>query len=233
MATFSDVNGLELIAYGGAFDPPHMGHLDAANLALSSFPNAEMLILPAAAPAGAGGDHKSVAAPFAHRFSMCETQFAALGQRATVSTLEKDLPRPNYTVQTLRRLQARLPRQRLGFLLGEDQLTSFHRWHEPLEVLKLAKLLVVARRTPFGPRTGALTATVENLAQNLGLSWAWRDSQASLSDGAKGIAVLSGDLNDAASSELRRQLARGEAPPAGWLHPEVLTYIEKHGLYRI
>jgi nicotinate-nucleotide adenylyltransferase len=144
-----------LIVYGGAFDPPHQGHVDCLRLTAQRFLEATFLVAPAFDPAGAAGQHKRTKVSFSDRIRLCQLAFDAEktgieAHRLTVSPIEAELPSPNYTIQTLESVASRNPGVRLCFLVGQDQLESFHQWHRPLEILKIASLIVVKRDTTTG-----------------------------------------------------------------------------------
>ena len=159
---------------------------------------------------------KEVATSFAARLAMCQAAFKASG--VAVSDFEAQLPKPSFTVASLKALREQAPNQRLGFLIGEDQLRSFPRWKEPLEILKLATLLVVKR--PQGPdEQGTLVQAVATAIEALG------------PDAKHRIIALEGEVSDAASTEIRRRLLAGDVVPADWLMPEVAEIIKKQRLY--
>lgn len=133
-----------IVLYGGAFDPPHHGHVDAAKAATARFRGAQLWVVPGAAPAGASGAHKAPAASFDDRCAMCDIAFADV-PGATVSRIERSMPAPNYTVKTLQEVARSAPGEELVLLVGGDQLASFPQWRSPDEILRLAKLAVVAR----------------------------------------------------------------------------------------
>jgi nicotinate-nucleotide adenylyltransferase len=134
------------IVYGGAFDPPHAGHVDAARRALERFPAATLTVMPSPAPAVAGSSSaKAPSASFEDRVAMTRLAFAPL-PRARVSRLEAELPAPNYTVNTLRALAA--DGEPLGLLIGGDQVESFTRWRDWQEILKLATVVAIGRNGP-------------------------------------------------------------------------------------
>ncbi|HEY7546172.1 MAG TPA: nicotinate-nicotinamide nucleotide adenylyltransferase, partial [Blastocatellia bacterium] len=87
-------------AYGGTFDPVHIGHTEIARAVTENFRLDEMLIIPAHLP-----PHKqtgAVSKPF-HRYAM-----AALAteddKRLKVSAIEMEMPERPYTFQTIERL---------------------------------------------------------------------------------------------------------------------------------
>lgn len=139
-------NAPDLIIYGGAFDPPHAGHVDALRRALTRFPEAKAWVMPSAAAAVAGSaTAKAAGASFDDREAMCRIAFEPLGSDVAVSRLEAEMPAPNYTVETLRRIREQQPRAHLGLLIGRDQVSAFPRWREPDEIRRLATLIAVGR----------------------------------------------------------------------------------------
>jgi len=227
-----------IIIYGGAFDPPHTSHVAALVQALARFPAARGLVLPAPEPAGAGGQHKTPAQPFADRLALTRLAFAALSPRVEVSSFEADLPGPHYTVQTLTALAARHPELKCGLLIGQDQLESFARWREPRRILELASLIVLPRPRPGDPAGAddqALRAATTALAKTLGLAVEWEQAAAQnsawLPELTRSIHLLYRPVGDAASSVIREHLRRGEPLPDGWLPPPVERAIRAHHYY--
>ncbi|MGB0679309.1 MAG: nicotinate-nicotinamide nucleotide adenylyltransferase [Polyangiales bacterium] len=129
-----------LIVFGGAFDPPHLGHVLLATVALSALPEANLGVFPTwTHPSG-----KSAHAEFAHRLQMCRRAMAPL-DRTEVSDLERELAGPGYTLHLLQALRRRKPTPLLYLLMGADQYAARHRWHRFDAVTALATPLVVGR----------------------------------------------------------------------------------------
>ena len=129
---------------GGAFDPPHNGHVALAVAALEQLELDGLVVLVAADPG-----HKQVDAPAESRLRLAEAAFAGLP--ATV-----ELDRHARTVDLLREGRWSDPL----FLVGADQFCDFPSWKEPDEVLRLARLAVATR--PGYPRD-RLDAVLEGL----------------------------------------------------------------------
>jgi len=62
-----------------------------------------------------------------------------------VSSIEKELSLPSYTIHTLEVLKESYPERDFVLLLGEDQLAGFHGWHRYQEILSLVPLWVYPR----------------------------------------------------------------------------------------
>ena len=78
------------------------------------------------------------------RFTMCE--YATSGDaRFAVSRIEIERPGLSYTVDTLRALRSQSPDAELFLILGGDQAAALRAWHEPEELLSLAKPAIAER----------------------------------------------------------------------------------------
>ncbi|MBP7125476.1 nicotinate-nicotinamide nucleotide adenylyltransferase [Myxococcota bacterium] len=129
--------------FGGSFDPPHVAHVMAVAWALSCTPCRQVLVLPCYEhPLGKQGS------PFEARVAMARAAFRPFGHRAHVSMLEARLPRPSFTIQTVRRLVALNPGTRFHLLLGTDILDEQDHWRSFDELMRLAPPFWLARGGP-------------------------------------------------------------------------------------
>jgi nicotinate-nucleotide adenylyltransferase len=113
--------------YGGAFDPPHNGHVALADAARRHFDFDRFVVLVSDAPG-----HKPVHASADVRLQLAQAAFPGL-------EIELD-PYP-WAVDMLRARDWNDP----VFLVGADQLAAFPSWKEPKAVLELARLAVATR----------------------------------------------------------------------------------------
>ena len=141
---------------GGAFNPPHLGHLILAQEAHSQLGLDRVVWMPYGEPS-----HRVLPddpGPEA-RFTMCESAVGT-DARFAVSRIEIDRAGPVYTIDTLRQLRGSRPDDELFLLLGGDQAASLADWRSPEEVLSLAVVAVVERhewrRSKIVERLGAL-----------------------------------------------------------------------------
>ena len=120
--------------YGGSFDPPHLGHLAVARAILVSFPIDEFLFMPAFhAP------HKLRLKPTAafDRYTML-CLATADEPSFKVSRMEIESPAKPFTVETLARLKAARPEDRISFVMGADswdEITTWRDWENRLDRL--------------------------------------------------------------------------------------------------
>jgi nicotinate-nucleotide adenylyltransferase len=119
--------------FGGAFDPPHRGHVELARRAKAELGIDPLLVLVAAAPG-----HKTVETPPLTRLRLA---------RAAFPDDEVVLDEHPRTVETLREHPEW---DDSVFLIGADQFCDFLSWHEPDEVLTRTRLAVATR--PGFPR---------------------------------------------------------------------------------
>ncbi|MGH7505651.1 MAG: nicotinate-nucleotide adenylyltransferase [Longimicrobiales bacterium] len=127
--------------FGGTFDPPHLGHLIAAQDAHAALALDRLVFVPAARP-----PHKRdrMLTDGATRLRLVE---AALqdDDRFEADDLELRRDGPSYTVDTLRAFHTRHPGAELILLVGADQFQELHSWHEAAEVRRLAVIGVLER----------------------------------------------------------------------------------------
>jgi nicotinate-nucleotide adenylyltransferase len=127
--------------FGGTFDPPHIGHLIAAQDACDALQLDRLLFVPAAEP-----PHKRNRSitPAPIRREML--QAALKGEtRFQICDLELGRNGPSYTVDTLRELRKSHPEDALFLLIGADQVREFATWRAPEEIAQLAEVVQVAR----------------------------------------------------------------------------------------
>ena len=132
---------MRLGVFGGTFDPVHQGHLILAEQCREQGRLDRVLFIPAARP-----PHKQELSVTSYEHRQEMIGLAISGHPAfAIDLLEKDRPGPSYTVDTLAHLQARQPGVDLFLIIGADTLVDLPLWHQPIRILEMAGLLVVAR----------------------------------------------------------------------------------------
>ena len=115
---------------GGAFDPPHAGHVALARTAIDRFGLDRLLVAVVADPG-----HKPVTTPADVRLELARLAFA-------------DVPRTSVELEPHARTGDTLEARGLAdpiFVVGADELVDFPAWKEPERVLELARLGVATR----------------------------------------------------------------------------------------
>ncbi|HEU5243809.1 MAG TPA: nicotinate-nicotinamide nucleotide adenylyltransferase [Gaiellaceae bacterium] len=131
-----------VVLYGGAFDPPHLGHVAVADAAREHFGVARLRVLVSERPG-----HRAVHASAEDRLALAAAAFPGDDVRLD--------PYPR-TVELLRAEELDDP----VFVIGADQFRSFLAWTGPAEVLERTRLAVATR--PGFPRS-ELDAVLEQL----------------------------------------------------------------------
>ena len=144
--------------FGGTFDPVHMGHLILAEQCRDQAKLDEVWFLPSYHP-----PHKAADAVtrFEQRCDMIELAIAG-HPSFRLDRIEKELPPPSYTAETLAELRRRHADHEFFLLMGSDGLPDLPMWYQPVRVVEQAGLVVV-------PRPGVMLWTADRLATALGL----------------------------------------------------------------
>ena len=192
--------------YGGTYNPPHIGHLRAAEYAIEALKLDRLLLIPTGV-----SPHKEMAAgaSTADRLELLRLSAASI-EKAQVSDIEIRRAGRSYTVDTLRAIREEHPDSELFLLMGTDMFLSFMTWREPETIMQLATLAVFCR--------GEKGERVKIEAQKAALE----------SLGAR-VELVENPVTAISSTDLRRMLIFGCADP--FLMPGVGEYIRDHGLY--
>ncbi len=128
--------------FGGTFDPPHAAHRAACLLALRRLGLDRVWWL--VTPGNPLKDTRGLA-PLAERLVAART--LAHHPRIDVTDLEANLGTP-YTYATVKYLVRRCPGVHFVWIMGADNLRSFHRWQRWRGIAELVPIAVVDRLGP-------------------------------------------------------------------------------------
>lgn len=123
----------------------------------------------------------------------------------TISDVENSLPKPSYTIQTIRYLKKKYPDFRFYLCVGEDSLVNFKKWHKWEQILEECELLVTDRPN----------FSMDNLDPAI----------------IGRTKLITHKPIEISSSEIRRKVNRGE-DISEMVPPGVNNYIEAHHLYQ-
>lgn len=198
---------------GGAFNPPHEGHLKLARLALDHLNLDELRFVPTALsphkadPGGPGTELR--------RRLLAEALMGFDG-RCRIEPLELDRGGTSYTVDTLETLVVREPGRGWILVMGSDQLPGLPRWRHAERIFELASAAVAVR-----PGAPFQTPDLPNLRPTT--TWSGKPGEL--------VALPATDL-DLASTGLRERLHALPHEDPGGLPPQVLGTIRSENLYR-
>jgi nicotinate-nucleotide adenylyltransferase len=128
--------------FPGSFNPVHVGHLALANYLAEyeGFDQIWFLISPQ-------NPLKSKTELMDQNFRLKLLKEAVKGfDKFVVSTIEFDLPKPSYTINTLQKLRLERPDDQIELIIGSDSWATFHRWKDYQTILKNFKIDVYPRR---------------------------------------------------------------------------------------
>lgn len=127
--------------YFGTFNPIHIGHLVIANhLTENSDLDEVWLVVTPLSPF----KKKQSLLDNNHRLQMVDRAIEEYPKLKS-STIEFDLPQPNYTVNTLIYLQEKYPKHKFSLIMGEDNLKGFHKWKNYEVILQAHHIYVYPR----------------------------------------------------------------------------------------
>ena len=195
---------------GGTFDPVHIGHIILAQDAMERFRLDRVLFIPSFRPPHKLSRRLTAAA---HRLAMLKAALEPYDLFA-LSTMEIDRGGISFTIDTVRELRRRFPKDRFFFIIGADTLWELHSWKDIDDLMGLCRFVSAARP---GFELSGLTSV------GLGLANPW---PARLK-----ASIFTGHLVEISSSEIRRRVARGLS--IRYLVPQpVERYIFKESLYK-
>jgi len=223
--------------FGGTFDPVHRGHLALARAAMEQYKLHRIHFVAANIP-----PHKQrqPLSPFVHRFAMLALATAA--EKAFVPSLleapEDAVPiregqeRPNYTIDTVRRLkQSFKASDKLFLLVGIDAFADIAKWHQPEALFRECEFVVASR--PGYSLADVANALPESLRPRAEVTRPFQKQAATGDLVLKGATIhLLADLKQPASATAIRQAAAAGKPLGRFVDAGVAEYIKKMGLYR-
>jgi nicotinate-nucleotide adenylyltransferase len=138
---------MRVAIYGGSFNPPHIGHLMVSAWLRWTARCEQVWWVPVHGHAFA----KDLVS-FDERVALCREATASLPD-VQISEIERELPVPSYTIDTLRALVLRHPGATIRLVVGADVLQETHRWKDWDGISREFDPIVVGRQgfpTPPG-----------------------------------------------------------------------------------
>ncbi|MDR0509789.1 MAG: nicotinate (nicotinamide) nucleotide adenylyltransferase [Rikenellaceae bacterium] len=127
------------VLFFGSFNPIHLGHVAMARYLLDGgLADEAWLVISPQNPF----KKSSELAPEERRLAMARL---AAGEGTVVCDVEFSMPRPSYTIDTLRRLRAEHPDREFAILIGSDNLAQLGSWREGGKLLAECDFLLYPR----------------------------------------------------------------------------------------
>ena len=184
---------MHIALFGGGFDPPHKSHLTIAQNILSAHLVDEIWFV----PCGSHPFNKNMSGA-KHRLQMTRLM---LQENMRVIDYEIKKTGKSFSYKTLSYFSKKYPPDTFSWIIGSDQLTSFHKWGSYKQLLEDFTIYVYpCAGHPFVPYYDGMVLLHNLPAQSI------------------------------SSTQIRTLLAK-DLSVDGLLHPEVLCYIQKHALY--
>jgi nicotinate-nucleotide adenylyltransferase len=141
-------------------------------------------------------------------------------------------PKPNYTIETVRRLkQSFKASDKLFLLIGMDAFADIAKWHKSEELFRECEFVVASR--PGYSLADVANALPESLRPRPEVTRPFHKQAATGDLVLKGATVhLLGDLHQPASATAIRQAAAAGKPLGRFVDASVAEYIRKMGLYK-
>lgn len=125
----------------GSFNPIHVGHLMLAQYMVNFADVDEVWLV------------VSPQNPFKQDVELADTQHRlnmarlAVGdnEKIKISEVELSLPKPSYTIDTLRALEKEYPESEFSIIMGADNLMGLNRWKEAETLLSRYRIIVYPR----------------------------------------------------------------------------------------
>jgi len=220
--------------FGGTFDPVHRGHIALAQAAMERCKLHRICFVPANLPPH---KQKQPLSAFVHRFAMLALATAA--EKAFVPSLleapeesgASKKEKPNYTVDTVRRMKQSLKNSdRLFLLIGMDAFADIAKWHQAEALFRECEFIVAGR--PGFSLADVANALPESLRPRTKVMKPFQKQAATGDLVLPGVTIhLMGDLHQPASATAIRQAASAGKPLGRFVDAMVGEYIKKVGLY--
>jgi nicotinate-nucleotide adenylyltransferase len=188
--------------YFGSFNPIHLGHLIITDYFVHAgiFDEVRLVVSP-------HNPLKNIEdlAPEADRATMCNLAIEGM-KNVSVSTIEFDLPKPSYTITTLKAFQEKEADSKFSLIIGEDSLVHFERWKDYDKILSDYEVFVFPRVISEADRMNIRSKNYP-------------------------VKLVNAPIIEISSTSIRSRIKEGREI-RHFVTEDVRKYLEKTGLYR-
>lgn len=186
--------------FGGSFNPVHTGHLMLAGIIQQAAGLDEVWLV--ISPLNPLKSNPEELVPDFLRLSMVQLATLAV-EGLEPNDVELSMPRPSYTVDTVRKLREDYRDVAFSLIIGADSFISFRKWKEWETIIELCEKIFVYPRTGF------------ELPDKL----------------PEGFEFVDAPVVGISSSDIRKRIKAGDR--VNFMIPDnVYSFIKKHKLYQ-
>ncbi len=132
---------MKIAIFGGSFDPLHVGHVQIVNEAINSLHIDKLYII----PTYLNPFKKVFHAPSTLRLKWLQKVFTCK-EKIEILDYEIKQERAVPTIETVKYLKQKEPNiKKIYLLIGADNLSSLHKWHNYKELSNLVEFVVASR----------------------------------------------------------------------------------------
>lgn len=197
--------------FGGTFDPPHVGHINACKSFLERVALDVLYIIPVYLP-----PHKDKQSSTSEidRLEMSRLAFSNISDKIFVSDLEIKRGGRSYTADTIKQILNENNNAEIFFLCGTDMILTMDSWYNPEYIFKNATI-VYARRESEAEITDKIAQKCAFYKENYGAK----------------IIYIENDAIEASSTEIRSAIFKNDNSTS-LLSSPVFNYIKGKNLYK-
>ena len=220
---------MRIVIYGGSFNPPHIGHVAAAQSVYEELKPDKFLIIPTNMPPHKAMEENSPQ-PM-ERLEMCALAFGDI-PGVEISDMEIRREGKSYTAFTIEELRQDYPDDEICLVMGTDMFLSFRSWYRYQYLLDNCTLAVLSREAYDNYEIEQYKAELER-------------------DHAANVVIIPHQVLPMSSTEIRERLRLGlgsellcdavysrivkkghydASPELSWLREKVMPYLSEHRL---
>ncbi|MBE6894835.1 MAG: nicotinate (nicotinamide) nucleotide adenylyltransferase [Ruminococcaceae bacterium] len=154
---------MKILLFGGAFDPPHKGHVSVLQKAAQYMDFDKIIVMPTGTPT----HKKNCVAPFDVRFYMAKQAFESIGENVEISDYEGTNLKDDYTYLTLEYLKEKYNNPHIYMAIGSDSLFALDSWKNSGQIMKNCTVLAFAREDDIGRDMQQKTEELEKLGAEI------------------------------------------------------------------
>ena len=132
---------MKILLFGGAFDPPHKGHVSILKKAAEYTDFDRIIVMPTGTPT----HKKGCVAPFDVRLYMAKLAFGDIAENVEISVYEGTSLKDDYTYLTLEYLREKYDNPHIYMAIGSDSLLNLDSWKNAQQVMQNCTILAFAR----------------------------------------------------------------------------------------